>query len=127
MKNIKNKNNTIICGDFNETNYNEVKKIVRNKLRVFDKYFERNNFATSYHPWNINRETNEMYEEPSHHKYKSIDYLLYSKDLQVEKYISKPTINGIYNVEEPYKNKKTKYIYKMWPSDHALILFYINL
>ena len=127
LKNIKNKNKTIICGDFNETNYNEVNKIVRNKLHVFDKYFKRNNFATSYHPWNLNRETNEMYEEPPHHKYKSIDYLLYSKGLQVENYISKPTANGIYNIEEPYKNKKTKYNYKMWPSDHALILFYINL
>jgi endonuclease/exonuclease/phosphatase family metal-dependent hydrolase len=127
LKNIRTNNKTIICGDFNETDYKQIESVVGNRLNLFDKYFDEKNFATSYHPWNLNRETNEMYKEPPHHKYKSVDYFLYSKDLTVTKLIVKPNKNGVYGIEEPYKNTNTKYTLKKWPSDHALLVFTISV
>tara|TARA_B110000858_G_C17807213_1_gene478741 strand:- start:2454 stop:3311 length:858 start_codon:yes stop_codon:yes gene_type:complete len=127
LRNIRTNNRTIICGDFNETDYKQIESVVGDKFNLFDKYFKTKDFATSYHPWNLNRETNEMYQEPPHHKYKSVDYFLYSKDLTVTKLRVKPNRKGVYNLEEPYKNTNTKYKLNMWPSDHALLLFTINL
>lgn len=127
LKNIKIDNKTIICGDFNETNYEQIEGIVGDRFNIFDKYFKTKNFATFYHPWNLNKETNEMYKELPRNKYKSVDYLLYSKDLTVTKLRVKPSKRGVYEVEEPYKNTKSTYDLNKWPSDHALLLFTINL
>ena len=61
--NIRNKEiNSIICGDFNETNYKKIKNFVKNKYNIYKNYFKIKNFSTSYHPWNIDRETKKMYK-----------------------------------------------------------------
>ena len=126
--NIRNKEeNSIICGDFNETDYEKIRELVNNKYSVYDNYFLKNNFATSYHPWNLNRDTKRMYEEPLNHKYKNVDYLLYSKNIIINNFESYPTKKGIYNIEEPYKDKNTKYDMSKWMSDHALLLFYFSI
>lgn len=126
--NIKKKEeNSIICGDFNETDYIKIKNFVNFKYNIYEEYFKTRNFATSYHPWNLNRETKKMYKEPLNHKYKNVDYLLYSKNITINKFESLPTSFGIYNIEEPYKDKKIKYDMSKWCSDHALMLFYFNM
>ena len=115
----------ILCGDLNEPDYKKIMEHVSPKLIVYDKYFKLNKFATSYHPWNLNRNTMKMYCEPPSEKYKSVDYLLYSPSIKVSDYKSYPNKRGIYKTEEPYKDTKTKYNIKLWPSDHAMLEFKI--
>ena len=121
------RDNLILCGDFNEPDYKKIKEHVSPKLIVYDKYFKLNKFATSYHPWNLNRNTGEMYREPSSEKYKSVDYLLYSPSIEIISYKSSPTKHGIYKIEEPYKDTKTKYNTKLWPSDHTMLEFKVKV
>jgi mRNA deadenylase 3'-5' endonuclease subunit Ccr4 len=117
----------VICGDFNETDYNKIADHTASMFKTYNKYFKISRFATSYHPWNLNRESQEMYAEPPEHKYKTIDYLLYTPSIEVMSYKSYPTKHGVYKIEEPYKNTETKYNVNMWPTDHAMLLFKIKV
>ncbi len=117
---------TILCGDFNETDYKHVQTIVPNNFVVYDEYFERDNFATSYHEWNIHKVTEKMYREPPHHMYKNIDYFIYTDDTIVENFEVLPNENGVYMLKEPYYNESSIYTPDKWVSDHALLMFDVD-
>jgi exonuclease III len=117
----------ILCGDFNETDYKKIIDHTSPIFKTYDEYFKISKFATSYHPWNLNRKTQEMYAEPRDQRYKSVDYLLYTPSIECISYKSYPTKHGVYKVDEPYKNTTDKYTVDMWPSDHAMIEFIIKV
>jgi len=124
----------VICGDFNEPDYRKLDEYILKRndihdigLNIYKDYFNNPSFSSSYHPWNLNRDTGEMYEEPSEHKYKTVDYFITSKNITINKCITLPTANGIAGMEEPYKNNKSTYTFDKWPSDHALFNFTISL
>ena len=127
IENIDFNNKVIICGDFNETNYKMIEKVLGSKLKLYDKYFKKKEFATSFHPWNTDLRTRKMYEEPFSERYKSVDYFIYSTNIKVTKFKVLPTKKGIYCVDEPYKDSKTKYNSSKWPSDHALLCFKVKI
>lgn len=121
----KNINKIILCGDFNETNYAQIENMFKNKLQLYNNYFKSKNFATSYHQWNIKND--KIYKEPQHHKYKSIDYFLYSDTINVTKFEALPSNRGICDIEAPYKNITDIYTYNRWPSDHAMLIFTLDI
>ena len=120
-------NKVIICGDFNEKNYKVIEKVLDTKLKLYDRYFKKKEFATSFHPWNTDPNTRKMYKEPFVERYKSVDYFICSSDIKIETFKALPTKKGIYCIEAPYKDSHTKYDSSIWPSDHALLCFKVKL
>ena len=115
------KKNLIICGDFNENNYETFSDVVKNNGLINHTHIYHNQTATSYHKFNINRETKEYYKEHSDIIYSNIDYIITSNNYKLINYRFYPLANnGIYGLEVPYSEGE-KYDAKKWCSDHALI------
>ena len=135
LSNFKNIDNIFISGDFNDENYNFINEIIANSnLNIFSKYLNDKSFiATSFHKINLVRETQKMEHFHDYEIFKTIDFLISNVEEKKINYHMMPNQNsGIFGYEVPYndilifnkKNNSHKYV---WPSDHTLIIFNINI
>ena len=135
IKNNLNVNFTFITGDFNDQNYESINKIVlAGNLSIYKKYVNNLFTATSFHKINLIRETQKFEIFDDIDIFQTIDYLVSNINEKKINHIMMPhPINGIYGYENPYNDiiKINDHNYlenkNVWPSDHALIEFIINL
>ena len=119
---------TMIFGDFNEQNHTIISNAVSNyEYKIVDEYFGRKNFATSFHPWNINWNTREMYHEIDEKLYEIIDYAIIPNETEIKRIFFLPSNrHGLYGKRDPYDSAEN-YDETKWPSDHTMMFFSFEL
>jgi endonuclease/exonuclease/phosphatase family metal-dependent hydrolase len=128
MDKIASKGKTMIMGDFNETDFESIDTTMHEyNYKIVKDYFMLDNFATSFHPFNIDWKKKEMYREKDEKFFECIDYMIVPSDSKILRQQFLPSADkGIFEIEAPY-NGDEPYNPNNWSSDHALLFFSIEL
>lgn len=124
-------NEFVLCGDFN-SDYDQVDKVL--KQAQVDKHFAKLNFydvnlyrdfrSTSYHRYILTSE-GQFEDKPKAIWYSKMDHLLYTNALEVSNLLIFPTDFTKY--EHPYQMVKGVQKLGVWPSDHTLNIYQMNV
>lgn len=128
MEKVTSKGKTMIMGDFNETNFESIDSAMQEyDYKIVKDYFMLDNFATSFHPFNIDWKKMEMYREKDEKYFECIDYMIVPSESKVLRQQFLPSAEkGIFEIEAPY-NGDEPYSPNNWSSDHALLFFSIEI
>jgi endonuclease/exonuclease/phosphatase family metal-dependent hydrolase len=119
---------SLIFGDFNEQQPTIISDAVSGfNYKIVEEYFKRENFATSFHPWNIDWGKREMFHESDEKLYEIIDYAVIPSETTVNRVFFLPdNRHGLFGKRDPYDSAE-KYDISKWPSDHTMLFFSLEL